>query len=49
MDHREDVDELLPQPVFEGDPLGIDPPRNQEHLFMFDIDTLDRSESLRGN
>src|ERR1019366_271027 len=42
----EDADELVPEPVLEGDALRIDPARHEQHLLVFDIDALDRADTL---
>ena len=45
--HLEDVDELVAQAVLEGDPLGLDPARDQEHLLVLHVHALDRADPLR--
>ena len=43
----EHLDELLAEAVLEGDPLGVDPPRDQQHLLVFHVDALHRPDALR--
>ena len=40
------LDELVAQAVLEGDPLGVDPARHQQHLFVLDVHALDRPDAL---
>ena len=42
----EDADELVAEPVLEGDAVGVDPPRDEQHLFVLDIDAFDRPDAL---
>jgi hypothetical protein len=39
------LDELRAEPVLEGDPARLDPPRNQQHLLVLHVDALDRSDT----
>ena len=41
------VDELLAEPVLEGDALAVDPARHEHDLLVLDVDALDRADSLR--
>jgi hypothetical protein len=43
----EDVDELLAQAVLERRAPAVQPPRHQQHLFVLDVDALDRTDALR--
>ena len=42
----QDVDELLPQSVLEGHAVDIDPARDEQHLFVFDVHALHGTDSL---
>ena len=44
LQHR---DELVTEPVLEGDALGVQPTRHQQHLLVLDVDALDRADPLR--
>ena len=46
MQHPQHVDELVAEPVLEGDPLGVDPSRHQQHLLVLDVDALDGPDAL---
>jgi hypothetical protein len=41
----EHLDELTTQPVLEGDPPCVDPAGDQQHLFVLDVDALDRADA----
>ena len=41
------ADELVPEAVLEGDPLRLDPPRHQQHLFVLHVHALDRADASR--
>ena len=40
------LDEFSAQPVLERDPVDLDPPRNQDHLFVFDVDAFDGTDAV---
>ena len=42
----EDVDELVTKPVLERHALGVNPARDQQHLFVLDVDALDFADAL---
>ena len=42
----EDADHLLAQAVLEGDPVGLDPARHEEHLLVLDVHALDGPDAL---
>jgi hypothetical protein len=41
------ADELLAEAVLEGDPLGLDPPRDQQHLLVLHVHALHRADPGR--
>ena len=46
MQGAEDADHLLAQAVLEGDPVGLDPARHEEHLLVLDVHALDGPDAL---
>ena len=46
MEGLEDVYELVAEAVFEGHPIDVDPARNQDDFFVFDVDALQRADAL---
>lgn len=46
MEHLEDADELLAEDVLEGDALGVDLARHEEHFLVFDVDALHLADAL---
>ena len=46
MKRLQHADELLPEPILEGDPAGVEEARYQEHLLMLDVDTGDIADAL---
>ena len=47
MQRPEHLDELVAETVLERDPASVDPARDQQHLFVLDVDALDRPDPLR--
>ena len=41
------LDELVAEPVLEGDALAVDPARHEQHLLVLDVHALDRADPLR--
>jgi hypothetical protein len=47
VERLQDADEFVAQTVLEGDPPGLDPARDEQHLFVLDVHALDGSDALR--
>ena len=47
MERPQHVDELLAEPVLEGDAPAVDPARHEQHLLVLDVDALDGADALR--
>src|SRR5207237_8856062 len=46
VEHAQDVDELLAEPVLEGNARAVDPSRDQHNFLVLDVHTLDRADAL---
>ena len=46
MERLQDLDELVAEPVLEGDALGFDPARDEQDLLVLDVDALDGPDAL---
>ncbi len=45
VEHLEDANELVAESVLERDAAGVDPPRDEKDLFMFDVHAFHRTDA----